>query len=179
MQNIYVIKLLSTVSPTFDDLAVPVANWMIEIYTEWIESVSNEVESDSLTISLRDEVAKEWNQVHSSGFGSLQGQALTGTSPGTSTGTIVAYPELPRHWGFKSFPTPAEGSTFEGKLTGLALADLILSGEVWAEGQQAGSDTWTAGVLSLATETYRAFTGTVLATDVLGTRVSRKTGVGI
>ena len=179
MQNIFYWTILSTTATDWDNTAADIATYLVEVYEQWMTNVATEVNSETLEIALRDETAGEWNQVYQAAFLSIGGTDTADSGSPTSSGTVVAFPEVVRHWGFKNFPPPSEGATTGGVLTGVALADLLITGVLWVLPFVEFYGGYQPGVYSLATETFRAFTGSIVGSTSQGTRVTRKTGRGI
>ena len=179
MQNIFHILLTEVIVAEWENVAGGAEEWLEDMYEDYMDDVNQEVQSTQVEILERDVGAGEWNTVFQRAFNGVNGQTLLDTLPSTNTATVVAFPALPRFWGFKSLPPVSEGATSGGVLVPSVLANLLLFAGFYVTGRVGATISFTSGVYSEATETYRPFTDAVKLTDVLGTRVTRKSGRGI
>lgn len=179
MQNIFTIVVTETVVSNWVDALSGVEEWLQDMYEAYMDSVATEVESVSSELQLRDSGAAEWNTVAQRPFTDIIGIATDDTAPSTTCGTVVAFPDIPRHWGFKNLPPVADSLILNGILLPSVVADMLLFAGFWTSGRQGLTFSFDSGVYSLATETFRQFTSSVKISDILGTRVTRKTGRGI
>lgn len=179
MENVYTLRLTSFTGVDFDEVATDVTNWLVDLYTPWMNSVSDTIQSRDFTLSLRDVPTSEWNEVHTSSFLALQGQSGAESTPPINCGTVVAYPSQKRHRGFKNLPPPSEDAVIDGSLSATAVADLalfLIDYVLPVVGLVGGYDI---GVLTLATNTFREFVGDGAVTSIVGSRTTRKQGRGI
>lgn len=179
MQNIFTLIVTQTVLDNWIDALSGVEEWYKDMYEDYLPNMPNEVSSVFSEIQLRDVGAGEWNTVAQRTFTDLIGSDGFDQIPSTTCPTVVAFPELPRHWGFKNLPPVSESFTLDGILVPSVLADLLFFAAFYVEGRDGVTFSFDSGVYSLATETFRVFTDSIKLTDVIGTRVTRKTGRGI
>lgn len=179
MQNIFTIIVTETVVNNWIDALSGVEEWFNDMYEEYLASMSITVASTFSELQLRDAAAGEWNTVAQRAFTDLQGTNNSDTLPSTTCPTVVAFPELPRHWGFKNLPPAVEFETTDGILSATVLADMLFFAGFYVAGRTGLTFSFDSGVYSLATETMRVFTDSIKIADVIGTRVTRKTGRGI
>lgn len=178
-QNMFTILLTAVAVNDWQFVLTDVANWLILMHSNYMNNVSGQVGSDTIELSVRDIAAKEWNSVVQAPFNTLAGQSGATSTSAINCATVVAFPQLKRHWGFKNLPPPSVDAMDNGSLVGAVLIDLLVYGGAYAS-PYVGNDTdFSSGVLSLATETFRAFIGSFQATTVVGSRTTRKEGVGI
>lgn len=158
-----------------DDLKV----WFEDGYSDWLGEVSNQWFGNSFEILVRDAGAGQWNQVYTDVFDSLNGQLPEQSYPALSCATYVSYPGSVRHWGFKNLPSPSDNSASGGRIEPTALASLLITGALLSTGVIGVDTVLRVGVYSLLEETFRGFTGNIAASDVVGSRVTRKANRGI
>lgn len=179
MQNIYHILLTQVLVAEWDSVAGAAQAWFVDMYDDYFQDVNNQVGSTTIELLQRDTVAGQWNTVLQRSFVSVVGQTALESLPSINTATVVAFPEIPRYWGFKSLPAPSEAATANGILLPSVLANLLLFAGHYTAGRVGATISFTSGVYSEATETYRPFTSSIKLTDIIGSRVTRKTGRGI
>lgn len=179
MQNVYTIKLTTVNISDWETVTDAIEAWLLSMHASLLVGVSDTVVSTDIELSLRDTVLNQWDSVFQRPYAGLVGSAVGDTLPSLSCATIVAYPDVVRHWGFKNTPPLAESSTGGGVYLPLILADFIVYSIFYAAGWTGGNTAFSSGVFSLFTNTYRAFTGGTKITDVIGSRVTRKQFVGI
>lgn len=177
--NIFTSQLLRVAVDSWSAVADDVENFFADLYDDWLENVSDDVKSTGFVISKRDADANQWNEVISRDFLGLDGKSPAESLPSLNAATIVAFPAVARHWGFKNMPAPSEDAVSGGNLTLGALADLVFSSVVYSTPYFGADTDWGNGVYSLATEQYRGFQPSVLITSIVGSRVTRKEGRGI
>ena len=177
--NVFKMRLAQLAVASWAEVADEIELFFTDMYTPWLDEMTDQTSSDSFEISLRDEAEGEWNQVYQRDFSDLVG--VDGGQPAAplTTGTIVAYPGLVRFWGFKNMPQPAENAIFNGVLSGNAIADLILSGAVYSRNWVGTNTDLNQGVYNEPTETFRPFAASIKVGQPVGSRVTRKTGRGI
>ena len=158
-----------------DDLKV----WFEAGYSPWLTNVAESWTGVSFEILVRDAVAGEWNQVYTDTFDNLDGTVVGDSLPALSVATFVSYPGSVRHWGFKNMPAPADAIASGGLIEPTALADLLITALFLSTGVVGVDTVMRVGVYTLAEELFRGFTGTIAASDVIGSRVTRKVGRGI
>lgn len=179
MQNVFYYKIFSLIIDDWNLVAQDIFDGLALVMSDWMEEVATEIQSQDLVVSVRDAGASEWNAVASLDASGINGSSTSDTSSLFTTSTVVAYPSTPRNWGFKNFPPPAEVNTTDGQLNLTSLAPLLVTGALWVAGIVGTNGSYTPGVYSLAVELFRAFTGSIVGGTKLGSRVSRKQGVGI
>lgn len=179
MQNIFTIVVTETVVSNWVDALSGVEEWLEDMYTSYQAVMPDTVQSSQTELQLRDQANSEWNTVAQRPFTDIGGQSGSDTTPGTTCATVVAFPETPRHWGFKNLPPVGEDNTADGLLTATVLAAMLLFSGFWVNGRQGVTFSFDSGVYTLATETFRQFTSAIKLSDIMGTRVTRKTGRGI
>ena len=158
-----------------DDLKV----WFEAGYAQWLSNVTEDWTGVSFEILVRDSGAGQWNQVYSDTFDDLDGTVVGESLPALNAATFISYPGSVRNWGFKNMPAPAEAISSGGKIEATALADLLITALLLSSGVIGADTLLRVGVYSLATELFRGFTGSVAASNVIGSRVTRKVGRGI
>lgn len=164
---------------TWEAVGDEIKTWLEVGYNPWMARVATDWVGLSFEILVRDVIAGQWNQVYSDTFDTLGGEALGGSLPALSTATFVSYPGAVRHWGFKNLPAPHDDDATAGRITAAALVDLLLTAVLLSTGVIGSDAILRVGVYALATETFRGFTGSVAASNVIGSRVTRKVGRGI
>ncbi len=178
-QNTFNMVLTSVATALWSEIADDVEDYLEATFADWLPNVVTGITSQSLNILLRDAVAGEWNSVLDRTYTGLAGTAVGDTSVIFSSPKLILYPGAPRHWGFRNFPPPSEGSTQNGSLLAAPLADILTSGLTLSLPYTGTYCSFTNGVYTLATETFRGFIGTVASGNALGSRTTRKQDVGI
>lgn len=179
MQNVFYYQIFSLIIDDWELVAQDILDGLVLVYADWMDEVATEIQGQQLVISERDTGAGEWNAVASIAADVIFGTSVADTSSLFTTSTVVAYPATPRNWGFKNFPPPSETNTTDGQLNLTSLAPLLITGALWVAGIVGANGSYSPGVYSIAVELFRAFTGSIVAGTKLGSRVSRKQGVGI
>jgi len=177
--NVFKFRLDDFIGVTWGDVGDELEAYFEAFYTDWLENVANSVQSSNYEISLRDEVAGEWNQVFNRDYTELVGATPAGSLPALNCATIVAYPGTVRFWGFKNMPPPNESAVDDQGLVGSALVDLALSALIYHKPYIGVLMTLTGGVYNLGQEAFRAFAFSSKITNIVGSRVTRKDGRGI
>lgn len=179
IQNIFTSVLTQVAVNSWESVADDVEVYLNELYEDWFENVSTEVESQSFVISRRDAEAGEWNEVTSRTWLNTDGMHIGDSLPSINCATVIAFPGSNRNWGFKNFPPPSEFNVSGGNLIPAALGDLLLTAAKYTSTFVGINTSLGNGVYSLATEQFRGFTNSIILTSVIGSRVTRKEGRGI
>jgi len=177
--NQFTMRLANLVTGSWSGVADEIESLFNSMYSEVAEDWAMDVQSEEFKISLRDEGAGQWNEVYHRNFTDIAGGTPSDPYSSITTATIVAFPGLVRHWGFKNLACPAEGNIAGGRLTPAGLANMVLFGADYAVNWQGTETDLSQGVYNEASETYRPFAGSILVKDALGSRVTRKIGRGI
>lgn len=177
--NVFTMRLANVVTASWSGIADEIENLFNSMYADYLDHVPTQTGSESFTVSLRDESAGQWDEVIHRDFIDLVGSAATDPYASLNAATIVAYPGLVRHWGFKNLPAVGEGSVASGRLTLQVIADMILFGVDYARNWAGVESDLSQGVYNEASETFRPFAASILVKDAMGSRVTRKAGEGI
>lgn len=179
MQNTFHHQLTAVGVNSWTAVADDIEGYLTQLYTPWLVHVAPAIASTTLEIALRDSALGQWNTVISRAFTTLVGSGGVETSLVFGSPRITLYPGSLRHWGFRNVPPPAETAVTGGQLDLIPLAALAqLCG--FLVFPYAGVDTsFNNGIYSLATEVFRGFIGTFVASAVMGSRVTRIEGEGI
>lgn len=177
--NVFTMRLNDLVTNSWAGVADEIELLFTSMYTDWMEEVSTDTNSESFTISLRDAGASEWNEVFNRDFTDLIGGTVGDPYASLNAATVVAYPGLVKHFGFKNLPAPGEQNVSGGRMDVQALVAMVRFGLDYSR-NWVGTDTdLSQGVYELAAESFRPFAASILVKDIMGSRVTRKVGRGI
>lgn len=177
--NVFTMRLVDLVTGSWAGVADEIELLFNSMYADYMSNAPDATTSESFTISLRDENLNQWDEVYTRDFSDIVGGVVTDAYASLNAATIVAFPGLVRHWGFKNLPAPAEASVSGGRLTLGTVADLILFGVDYAQSWVGSTTDLQQGVYNEPTEMFRPFAASILVGDAMGSRVTRKSGVGI
>lgn len=178
-QNTFTMLLTSVATSLWSEIADDVEAYLEFALEDWLDNVATSIVSNSINLLVRDTAAHEWNSVLDRSYTGLVGVGAGDTSVSFASPKLIMYPGLIRHWGFRNLPPPVEGAVNGGSLSATAVADMVLSGAKITLPRTGTNCNFTNGVLSLATETFRGFTGAFVTGTAVGSRVTRKEGDGI
>jgi len=177
--NIFTSILTSVAINAWADVADDFEAYLEDLYAPWMVRVSDQWVALGFKLAVRDAGAGQWNQVYERALTTIDGGDSNDTTATLASNTVVAYPGAVRYRGFKNFP-PASDAYIDGGLLNITgLASLLTTGTIWVNPFAGTACNFNNGVYSLATEQFRGFVGTIAAGSVVGSRVTRKTGVGI
>ena len=177
--NVFTMRLANVVGSSWSNIADEVESLFTSMYSDILSDVPVDTTSESFTISLRDAGSGQWDEVIHRDFPGLDGESVSDAYASLTAPTIVAYPGLVRHWGFKNLPAVSEANVSGGRITLGVLANIILFGVDYAQNWPGIQTDLSQGVYNEASETFRPFAASILVKDAMGSRVTRKAGEGI
>lgn len=178
-QNTFTFLLTTVATALWSEVADDIEAYLADALSDWFDNVESGIASETINLLLRDPVAGEWNSVLERSFTDIVGAGVGDTSVSFSSPKMILYPGSIRHWGFKNLMPPVEAQVSNGSLTGTALADLVITTAKLGSQLSGAFVSANHGVYSLTEELFRGFTGQGVASTALGSRVTRKEGVGI
>jgi hypothetical protein len=179
IMNTFTMRLADLATASWGGVADEIEVLFTSMYSDWLDEMPTSTESESFSISLRDPDAGQWNEVYNRIFTTLVGGAASDPYASLNAATVVAYPGLVRHWGFKNLPAPAEGNVSGGRMTAQGLVAMVRFGLDYARNWEGTLTDLNQGVYNEATEMFRPFAANILVKDAMGSRVTRKVGRGI
>lgn len=178
-QNTFTFLLTSVATALWSEVADDIEAYLLDALSDWFENVETGIASQNINLLLRDPVAGQWDSVLERSWTDLVGSGVGDTSVSFSSPKMILYPGSIRHWGFKNLMPPVETEVTNGSLDAIAFADLVLTTAKLGLPLTGTFISASHGVYSLADELFRGFTGQGVASTALGSRVTRKEGVGI
>lgn len=176
--NVWTLVITALDLVGWDEFLDGAEEFLTDMYDNWRGNMAEDISSQEIRAFVRDPVAGQWNGVGSNVWTDGGGTVIGGSSSYTTAATMIGFPQLPRYRGMKNMPPPAVSSTNNDRLTTGAFGDLTLSLVAYLSPFSSATLNMTPGVYSESTETFRPFSQIGVVTDVLGTRVTRKTGRG-
>lgn len=177
--NVYTAELQVFIGQDWEDVGDEVELWLDQLYADMVDVTSDEVSSQSFTISLRDKVLGTWNQVHERPWSGFEGNNPSGPVANQNSPHLNAFTELVRHRGGK-YLLPVGGSETSSGLFGTSVTTaLALFAIDYIQTYVGSNATWLNGIITLSTGNFRRFLGIATFDNIPSAQQSRKSGRGI
>jgi hypothetical protein len=162
------------------DVVDDLTDWMEDIFSSMITSISDQVDMSIIKVYIYDSVDQDWDEV-GTGVPVFTATGSTDMSPHGVAGIIHAFTVNPDVTGTKFIAGIADASIVDSDISGAVIANLLLAGADWMvdfTGAASGSN-FNPGVWSPTKVQFFEFQDKLVVNSQVAYQRRRKPGVGI